>query len=276
MKDKLVSPDDLRFLHPALEGKKGDKLIRWGMKMSGIDIANEVYDRSKHLSGADFCADLLDKMGVKRNVKNVEVLEKYKDKPFITISNHPYGHIDGISVIETMDSKVGNYKMMVNVILGLIDTMSENFITVDPHKTEHLRTVTMGGLKECIAHIRSGYPLGFFPAGAVSNLYFRKGKFVIRDREWQSSVMKIIQKARVPVIPMHISGHNSIRFYIARIFGWKARNMLLCRELKNKKGKEIVITIGEPILPETLKKFDNAEQLAKFLYAKTYNLAKKK
>ena len=118
--------------------------------------------------------------------------------------------------------------------------------------------------------------MGFFPAGAVSNLYIKKGKFIIEDREWQPAVLKIIQKAGIPVIPIHISGHNSTSFYFSRIFGWKFRNLRLCHELYNKKEKEIVLTFGEPIMPETINQFNNGtQQLGDFLKRTTYTLGKK-
>jgi putative hemolysin len=137
---------------------------------------------SKHLTGPDFCKDVLDKLEITRTVRNTEVLDEFRDRPFITVSKHPYGHVDGIAAIETVGSRVHNYKMMVNVILGLIDTMAENFITVNPMKYAEKNSITYAGIKESIAHVKAGFPLGFFAAGAVSNLIFKKGKLVIEDR----------------------------------------------------------------------------------------------
>lgn len=69
MKEKLISPEDIRCLHPIFRGKYGDKLIKFGVKLTALDVANAVYDGSKHLTGHEFCTDLLDKMQVKRIVK---------------------------------------------------------------------------------------------------------------------------------------------------------------------------------------------------------------
>lgn len=273
MKDTLISREDIRRMHPIFRGKYGDLLINIGVKLAALNVPNEIYNRSKHLTGPAFCKDLLDKLGVKRILRNELILEEFKNKPFITVSNHVYGHIDGIAAIETVGSRVQNYKMMVNVILSLIDTMTENFITVYPMKDEKNKRYTFGGIRESIAHLKSGWPMGFFPAGAVSNLYFRKGKFIIEDREWQPAVLKIIQKLEVPVIPMYISGRNSRSYYLSRIFGWRFRTLRLCHELYNKKGKEMVITFGEPVMPEEIKQFKNdMARLGEFLKAKTYAL----
>ncbi len=273
MKDTLISRDDLRRLSPVLRGKYGDRLIDFGVKISALHVPNEIYNRSKHLTGPAFCKDVLDKLGIKRTLRNEQILQAFKNEPFITVSNHPYGHIDGIAAIETVGSRVDNYKMMVNIILSFVDTMAENFITVNPLKNEEKNRFTFAGIKESMAHLREGHPMGFFPAGAVSNLYFRRGKFVIEDREWQPAVLKIIQKVQVPVIPMHISGQNSPSFYLSKVLGWRFRNLRLCHELYNKKGKEMVITFGDPVMPDEIKQFgEDTAGLGEFLKAKTYAL----
>lgn len=275
MKDSLISREEVRSLHPIFRGKQGDKLIDFAVRITALHVANDIYNRSKHLTGPDFCKDVLDKLEITRTLRNVEIIDEFKSQPFITVSNHPYGHIDGIAMIETVGSRVPNFKMMVNVILGLIDTMAENFITVNPAKNAEKNKITFAGIRESMAHAKAGFPLGFFPSGAVSNLIFKKGKFVIEDREWQSAVIKIIEKVKVPVIPAHISGRNSISFYLSKIFGYQARTLRLCHELKNKGGKEMVITFGEPIMPDTIKSFNNnTPELGKYLKEETYALGK--
>ncbi|MDR0422233.1 MAG: hypothetical protein LBH72_04380 [Proteiniphilum sp.] len=273
MKDVLISREEMRALHPVFRGKRGDKIIDLSMKISGLDIANKIYDRSKHLTGPAFCKDVLDKLEITRTVRNAEVLDTFKNRPFITVSNHPYGHIDGIAAIETVGSRVRYYKMMVNVVLGLVDTMAENFITVNPMMYAEKSSITFAGIKESFDHVRAGFPLGFFSAGAVSNLVFRRGRITVEDRKWQQAVIKIIQKVHVPVIPMHISGRNSLPFYMSKIFGYKFRTLRLCHELYNKKGKEIVVTFGEPVMPDKIASFeDDMPRLGQYLKEKTYAL----
>jgi len=104
----------------------------------------------------------------------------------------------------------------------------------------------------------------------------RKGRLVVEDQEWQAAALKIIQKVNVPVIPIHISGHNSWSFYFSKIFGWQVRNLRLCHELYNKKGKEMVITVGDPIMPEEFSRSgDQIRQMGEFLKGRTYALGKK-
>lgn len=277
MKDTLISREELRAMIPAFRGKYGDRLIRLGMKISALDVANEIYDRSKHLTGPAFCKDVLDKLEITRTVRNAEALDAFQNRSFITVSNHPYGHIDGIAAIETVGSRVRHYKMMVNVVLGFVDTMAENFITVNPMMYAAKSSITFAGIRESIAHVRAGYPLGFFAAGAVSNLVVRRGRMAFEDRPWQPAVIKIIQQLRVPVVPMHISGRNSLPFYLSKMFGYKFRTLRLCHELYNKKGKEMAITFGEPVMPDKIASFKgDVQRLGRYLKEKTYALGNNK
>lgn len=276
MKEQLISDEDIRNLHPVFNKKNGDKYIKFSRKLTGLDKACKVYDNSKHLTGVEFTTDLLNNLGIERNVINGDILEQFNGKPFITISNHPNGHVDGIALIETVASRASNFKVMVNFILGFVDTMEENFITVNPYKESNKKHISLSGIKESISHLQEGLPLGFFPAGSVSRLKMRKGKFEIIDREWQESVIKLIHKSEVPVIPIHIDFRNSYPFYATRFIHWTLQTMALCHELDNKDGKTMTITVGDPILPEEIKLFKKMDELGKFLKEKTYSLAEKK
>lgn len=277
MKDKLITLDFIKKTHPIFRGKHGDFFAKRGLKISGLNNVNSVYDYSKHLEGVEFCTHLLDGLGIDRIVRNEEILDKYKDEPFITVSNHAYGHVDGIANIELVGSYQPNFKMMVNFILGMIDTLSGNFITVNPYDSDVFNKVSsLSGIKKCIAHLQEGNPLGLFPAGAISNLVRSNGKWTIEDRDWQPSVLKLIKLAKVPIIPIHVSGRNSSFFYLLGLIDWRLRNLRLGHELYNKKGNEMIFSIGEPITLKEQARFSNFESFGRFLKTKTYELSKSK
>lgn len=272
MKEKLISTAEIKNLHPIFKGRLGDILIKMLFSLSGMNKVNGVYDASKHKSGVAFVTDLLDKQGIIRKVENYEVLDSFKDTPFITVSNHPYGHIDGIIAISVVASKRKDYKMMVNWMLNKIDTMEENFIGVNPYaKDNKMSTVksSVGGVKLCLEHIKAGHPLGFFPAGGVSSPHlFAKTE----DRQWQPSVLKLIKKSKVPIIPMYISGNNSWFYRFLGIIDWRIRTIRLLHEVTNKKGRTVYIRLGQPISVEEQSKLDDITAFGEFLKAKTYEL----
>lgn len=277
MKDKLISKDDIQKLHPIFRGKFGNFWINTAMHLTGMDKVNRIYDTSKMYEGVDFCRSLLADVGVNIVIENREVLEQFDGQPFITVSNHAYGHIDGIAAIDAVGSVRPDYKMMVNFILGMIDTMSMNFITVNPYQSGKLsQKSSLEGVKHSIAHLKEGHPLGFFPAGAVSKTKLKGLKMTVRDREWQESVIKLIRSAKVPVIPMYFSGNNSWFFNFLDLIDWRLRSLRLGHEVYNKRGKTIHIRFGQPIMPEVIAQHTDLAELGNFLKEQTYILANKK
>lgn len=264
----------IRGIHPVFRGRFGETLIKMVSSISGINKANKIYDDSKHLTGLPFVTDMLDRLEIERRYENIEVLDQFEGKPFITTSNHPYGHIDGIIEIETIASKFKDFKVMVNWILSQIDTMDEFFIGVNPFpKGNKMSAVksSVAGVKQCLDHLSQGHPLGLFPAGGIS-LPSLTGKVV--DREWQASTVKLIKRARVPVVPVFISGCNSLLYQLLGYISWQVRTVRLVHEINNKKGKVITVHFGEPISVEEQDQYDDIKAFGEFLKSKTYALRK--
>lgn len=275
MKDKLISIEEIQEKVPKLRGCFGRGLIKFAMALTGLSKVNRIYDTSKRFEGVDFCHSLLKDVGVNIVVENLDVIKQFENKPFVTVSNHAYGHIDGITAIDIVGRERPDYKMMVNFILGMIDTMAMHFIVVNPYEKGKLaERSSLEGVKQCIEHLKAGHPLGFFPAGAVSKTKVRNGHMEVEDREWQSTVIRLIQKAKVPIIPMYFSGKNSWFFNFLDLVNWRLRSLRLGHEVYNKKGKTIYVRFGNPIMPEDIIQYKDVKSLGKFLKDATYALAK--
>ncbi|MDR2622798.1 MAG: 1-acyl-sn-glycerol-3-phosphate acyltransferase [Dysgonamonadaceae bacterium] len=240
------------------------------MKIVGLDKVNRVYDSGKYETGTDIEDAMIDGLGITRIVHNIEVLKQFEGQPFITVSNHPYGHIDGIMLIGEVAKIRPDYKVMVNWMLNMIDVMQDHFIGVNPYDSNMVNRSSLSGVKECLAQLKANHPVGFFPAGAVSK---NIGGNKVKDRVWQDSVIKLIRKANVPVVPVYFSGQNSYFFNWLDKIDWRIRTIRLCHELDTKKGKTIHLIFGEPIMPETQNQFTDTLQLGEFLKESTYQLA---
>lgn len=273
MKEKLIDKNEIRNKSAFLRGPIGNFLLNIGMSFTGMNKVNQIYDDSKQYEGVAFCHHLLQNIGVKVVIENLDVLDQFKDQPFITVSNHPYGHIDGIMAIDVIGAKRPDYKMMVNFILGMIDTMAMHFIVVNPYQSGKLaERSSLEGVKQCIEHLKQGHPVGFFPAGAVSKT--QNLKLEVKDREWQAPVIKLIKKAKVPVIPMYFSGKNSSFFNFLDLVSWRLRSLRLGHEVYNKRGKTVYLRLGQPITVEEQTKYSNIAEFGEFLKSRTYALAK--
>ena len=278
MKENLLEKEDFKKAVPALNNKIGDLLTRGIMSISGLNKLNRLYNNSKQYTGVDFCRSALNDIGVNVVVENKKVLNRFKaNEAFITISNHPYGHIDGISIIAEVGSVRSDYKVMANFILGIIDTLENSFIKVNPYKDKaQKKAAALDSVKQCLKHIEDGHPFGFFPAGAVSDLKFKRGRFKIEDEDWKLSTVRVIKKANVPVIPVYFSGGNSMFYYLLDAISWKLSSVRLLREINNKKGKTVHMRFGEPVEPSELQKYSKAADVAAYLRSKVYALAQKR
>ena len=268
----VLSVQEAKELVPKLDSRWGEILVRRLMHLASIDRVNALYDRNCQWKGADFAAAILRDIGVDYRIGNPQRLASLPEGPFITVSNHPFGHIDGIMLIDLLGHLRTSYKVMVNEILAHIRAMSPNFINVVPKGNEETgpKAASLGGVRETLSQLRAGHPVGFFPSGAVSDLSLRERS--IRDRKWQTPVLRLIQKAKVPVVPIRFFDRNSMYFYSLGLIDWRVRLLRLCGEVFNKRGKVIRLGVGETISPEEQATCGSVEELGALLRRSVYEM----
>ena len=256
----VISVEEAQRLLPKLDSKFGGILIKRLMRVSGVELANTLYDKNCHHLGPDFADGILHDLGVDYQVGQAERLKQLPEGPFITVSNHPYGHIDGMIMVDLFGHIRSDYKVMVNQILAHVQALSPNFIKVIPTGNEKTgpRAESLNGVRETLAHLRGGHPMGFFPSGAVSDLSLKDR--CIRDRAWQEPVLRLIQKAGVPVIPVRFFDRNSMLF------------SRLGRELDNKRGKDVRLGIGEIISTARQQACASIEEYGQLLRSSVYDM----
>ena len=78
--------------------------IGWGlMKALKISTLNKFYKNNKHLQGVDFLDKILDEFQIKFEIPEEDLKRIPKEGPFITISNHPLGGIDGVLLLKLIN-----------------------------------------------------------------------------------------------------------------------------------------------------------------------------
>ena len=271
IKPNVLDYDDVRRLVPKLDGH--EKLVNWVLKFLSVDKVNGVHSRNCDTPGPEFVKRLLfDEFKLTLRIDNEEILNNLPEGAFVTVSNHPFGALDGIALIHLIAFRRPEYKVMVNMVLNAITAMRPNFIAVDALASNDpkKKAVSMQGIRQVIKQLRSGAPVGFFPAGAVSKINW-KGE--LNDREWQPTVTRLIQQAKVPVIPIFFHGSNSWWFNFLGKVSWQLRTLRLPAEVFRKIGTEMHISVGEPIsVEEQLQHQGTIEEFGQYLKEKTYEL----
>lgn len=267
---EVITFEDVVKAVPALANHR--KLVEWAFRVTSIDDVNRVHGKYCATTGIPF-SDLLATEEYRWRVKidNFDILERFKEGPFITVSNHPFGSYDGILLLHIVGKVRKDFKVMVNLILNQLQAMQPSFIAVDPMKSEdhEKRKITMQGLRAAIRHVKEGHPLGFFPAGAISKPDIR---FRMQDRQWQPMIIRLIRQLQVPVIPIFFHGRNSIFFNILGMIDWRLRTLRLPRELFASYNKKIRVSIGEPVSVEKQNSFETLDELGTYLREETFKL----
>ena len=249
-----------------LGGSLVAKLVMYIMRLNKINkLYSDVYSDNPEA----FLDRLIEALGVTIEVNEEDLQKIPKEGAFITISNHPFGGLDGIILIKLLSKIRPDYKVMANFLLKKIVPIKDYFLGVNPF--EGLKDISSaGGLKEALRHLSEGGALGLFPAGEVSA--YQADSNSIEDKAWSRSVLKLIRKADVPVIPIYFKGSNSLLFHLLGLIHPMLRTVKLPSELLNKKNRIVKLRIGNPISVETQNSFADIIQYGKFLRAKTYLL----
>jgi putative hemolysin len=157
----------------------------------------------------------------------------------LIVSNHPIGSLDALALLKTVASVRPDVKIAANSILSYIKPLEDYCIFIDNmgSQTKYRQT------KKIQEHLQQGHALILFPAGEVSRLS-PKG---IRDGKWSGGFIRLAERTRATIVPVHIEGKNSILFYIISVIYKPASTYMLAREMFKQRGKKTSIRIGNRV-----------------------------
>lgn len=249
---------------------KDNPIVSLLTRVSRIDEVNDLYNKVCNSPGLS-CIDELFKqldLEIELDVKQLENIPK--TGAFIVVANHPFGALDGLTLLYAIAKVRPDIKVMANFLLQNVEPIKDYFVSVNPFEKRKDAYSNVTGLKAVMQHIEQGHPLALFPAGEVST--FHGDLRTISDRKWANSAVKIVRNANVPVVPVYFDGTNSRIFHLLGLIHANLRTLALPSEMLKKKGKVIRMKIGKPIFPKDTEMFTNLEQFSRYIRAKTYAL----
>lgn len=218
--------------------------------------------------GAEFCRGVLSDLNVTVRFHNQENLPPESKTRVLFVSNHPLGGLDGMALIDFVESYYGVApRFIVNDLLNAVEPLTDTFLPVNKHGAQS---------REAIAAIdrvmASDVPLLMFPAGLVSR---RGKKGVIADLQWQKMFITKARQYERDIIPLHFYGENSSFFYKFAKFRqriglkFNIEMIYLPREVFRSKGKTFDVVIGKPISYSSLNDMpplQKAQQIRQSVY----------
>ena len=246
-------------------------VIRYIKKITHQDDINDFLIRNKGEEGVDFCSAVLNEFEINVIVRNEEKIPR-DNRRYLFIANHPLGGLEGLAFIRIVHKYHPEIKFPVNDLLLHLRQMKDIFIPINT-----LGRQTRDYVKMMDETYKSDSQILFFPAGMVS----RKIKGVVTDLEWKKNFVNIARKYQRDIVPVHIDGRNSRRFY--RIHSWRKfigikaniEIFYLIDELFNYRhnNRTVTFTIGDTIPYDSLDKSHTPQEWALKIRKIVYDLA---
>ena len=245
-------------------------MIRWIERIIHQNDINEFMNKHKDDDPFTFSKGVIELLHLRLNLEAIENIPK-PPKSCIFVSNHPLGGLDAIAIIHLFREVRPDIKFIVNDLLMNVKTLKDRFIGVD--KVGKNAIVSLQQVEKQFASDTATF---IFPAGLVS----RKKKGKIEDVEWKKTFISKAKKYNKLVIPIHIDGRLTNRFYrlanIRKFLGIKLNIEMfyLVDELYKQKNVQINIIIGDPIMPEVFTLAQSDKKWAQWVKEKVYQLKK--
>ncbi len=230
--------------------------------------------KEQDLSDGKVWKAMMEKLEVKLNF-NQEQLDKVpRSGPVIFIANHPFGVVDGIILGYLISQVNPRFFILVNSVLTNEEAIRPYTLPISFEASKEAMMTNINTRKETMARLQKGEIMGVFPAGGVATAIpaFSKAE----DLEWKRFVVKIIQQLHATVIPIFFHGQNSRLFHVASSIHENFRMALFLNEVKNKIGKTIKLTVGDPVSYDQLSDIKNRQELLDYLRKLTLDMGQNK
>ncbi len=218
----------------------------------GLNALGDIYTHVQNSSSADEMAEkalqVLD-VTVEADFASIPA-----EGPLVIVSNHPFGMLEGLVLMTHLSRVRPDVRILANNILDKLASLPElrvlrdRLVPIDVADRADAAN-NLPGLRAALRHLEEGGALVVFPAGTVS--HWQKGQG-ISDPNWRTTALRLSERCKARVVPLHFAGRNSLPFCLAGLVHPALRTLLLPRELLNKRGCTVRVRSGAAIDKDTL------------------------
>ena len=172
------------------------------------DEINDCIMKAEHYCGAGFFDEALKYVGITYKMRGIENLDM--SKKYVFACNHPLGGPEALIIGSLFRQIYGDgFKVPSNQLLMNMKPLKEFFVPVNVISSKQSRDL---GVK--IAEMfSSDMQVLVFPAGLCA----RKIKGKVTEMPWKKMFVTQSRKYEKDIVPLHISGFNSKRFFFFKI-----------------------------------------------------------
>ena len=229
-----------------------------------LDRLSGLYDQIRKIDDSrPFVDRALAHMAVRCNLVRGDLKDIPKEGPLVVVANHPFGGIEGLVLLSVLLAVRPDVKVMANQILSAIPDLRKNMILVDPFGGPGAAVQNMAPVRQCLRWLGQGGVLAMFPAGEVAHLDLAKRR--ISESEWHETAARLVRHSGATVLPIFFDGANGPLFQMAGLIHPRLRTALLAREIINKTGCPIDVSLGKVIPFEKIQSIPDDAELTRFL-----------
>jgi len=215
-------------------------------RLIGLSRVDRLCKRSEaNRGGRSIFRAVLEDMGTTYEVTGEDRRRIPGEGPVIVVANHPTGGIEGVILPALLDTVRGDVKTMAHAWFERWPMLAERMILVDAESGGRGKGRDGKALRAAIRWVRRGGMLLLFPAGDVARFRVRERK--IAEQPWRPGLAFLAKATGAAILPVHVSGRNSLLYQIISLMVPPFGKVLLIRELIAKRGKRITVRIGRAI-----------------------------
>ena len=242
-------------------------------RVLAVDQFNTFYRGSQQRDpDIPFMKRCLDELEVDYEINGSPHLEDLMQGSALVVANHPFGGVESLVISHIIRQIRPDAKVLVNYLLARVPEVNPWVIPVDPFERETSVRANLSAMRQAIRHVKDGGVLVMFPAGAVSHFHWRHAR--VTDPAWSPHMASIAQRTQAPILPIYFHGSNGPLFQTLGAIHPMMRTACLCRELMNKRGRTVELTVGKALRPVQWQRFEDKDRLTAFVRASTYLLKK--
>ena len=170
----------------------------------------------------------------------------------IMIVNHPTGICDGLILYDLIKTIRQDFMFIANRdVIRSVPVMKDLIIPVEWKDSEKTREKSRHTAAIIIKAVHAGRMLIVFPSGRVAAAKRAPDK-TLAERKWNTTAYRLARKYNIPLVPVHMVGRNSKRFYFFASVSTELRDVSIFAEIMNKKNAKFGVHFGPPISPSDL------------------------
>ncbi len=221
--------------------------------MSGLSECEElVRGPSPSATASDWARQVLRALDITYELSGA-CLERVvpRSGPVMFVANHPFGALDALLGFAALETVRKDIRFLAQAIGQRIPQIAPKLLPIQPASIrKRVPLVNVRSLLRAVRWTRTGHALALFPAPSVSHWQWASCR--IEDPPWSRIVGIVARTCGAAVIPLRVDGRNSALFQLVSAACPPLRHAFLFRELLNKRGMHVRVSVGQAISPDEL------------------------